>query len=705
MTLHLYSFFHLNLAFSSIEEEQRPEVIRRCYWPLLQLIRSLEIPVGIEVSGYTLTTIATLDPAWIEELKTLCKAGLVEFIGSGYAQLIGPLVPAAVNHANQRIGLEVYEVILGFRPQLVLVNEQAYSAGLGPIYRAAGYRAMIMEWDNPASSHPEWNVEWVYHPQYACDPVGSEFPVIWNKSIPFQKFQRYAHGEIELPEYLSFLVSRVGSENRTFALYGNDVEIFDFRPGRFHTEMPMGTESEWARISLLYQEIIADGRFVLIRPTAVLAFLQGPHAGNQLHLESAEQPVPVKKQAKYNIMRWAVSGRDDLGLNSACCELCKALEGSHDAREEDWKELCYLWSSDFRTHITARRWQAVQERLTILRQRLASRAWVATSSSGTYNSSPQTALFDTLTPALSLSEREENSTPSITGCLLDPHEVFKIRQERGFLTIDTPLQRLRLNLRKGLAVDAWWDKAASGQPLIGTLPHGYFDDIHYGADFYTGHFVLEVPGQHKITDLSTVTPTWRIDGDRLRIHAEIETTLGPVHKEIVVEGGAAEFEQSHHFFWPGCPNGTLRLGHITLKPDAFARSDLFYRTHNGGDAAELFLLNNKPVNHLEPVSTLVSASHGLGVTEGMIELGDSDRVISIMVDKTSTAVTGHIVYTPVGDQYFFRVIFSAMEMDDTACHVQARESFSDRIVRWRLSSRKERTLESGGRLKMKGEHS
>jgi hypothetical protein len=36
-SLHLFAVFHLNLAFSSIEENERPLVIERCYWPLLAL--------------------------------------------------------------------------------------------------------------------------------------------------------------------------------------------------------------------------------------------------------------------------------------------------------------------------------------------------------------------------------------------------------------------------------------------------------------------------------------------------------------------------------------------------------------------------------------------------------------------------------------------------------------------------------------------
>lgn len=54
--LRLYSFFHLNLAYSAIEEEERPQAIERCYWPLLRLARQRGLPFGIELSGYTLET-------------------------------------------------------------------------------------------------------------------------------------------------------------------------------------------------------------------------------------------------------------------------------------------------------------------------------------------------------------------------------------------------------------------------------------------------------------------------------------------------------------------------------------------------------------------------------------------------------------------------------------------------------------------------
>jgi predicted glycosyl hydrolase (DUF1957 family) len=128
--MQLYLMFHLNLAYSSVEEEEWPEVIRKCYWPLLRLTRNLDIPLGIEASGYTLETAAAIDPGWIEEFRRLTRHGPAEFIGSGYAQIIGPLVPSEVNRINLALGNQIYERFLGFRPQIALVNEQAYSAGL-----------------------------------------------------------------------------------------------------------------------------------------------------------------------------------------------------------------------------------------------------------------------------------------------------------------------------------------------------------------------------------------------------------------------------------------------------------------------------------------------------------------------------------------------------------------------------------------------
>ena len=148
--LALYGCYHLNLSYSSVEEARRAEVIERCYWPLLEMVRDLDLSVGIEASALTLEQAAERDPGWVEALRELCTGGPCTFVGSGYVQLIGPLVPPEVNRANQVAGTERYEALLGFRPRIALVNEQTFSAGMVRHYLDAGYRAIVMEWDNPA---------------------------------------------------------------------------------------------------------------------------------------------------------------------------------------------------------------------------------------------------------------------------------------------------------------------------------------------------------------------------------------------------------------------------------------------------------------------------------------------------------------------------------------------------------------------------
>lgn len=647
--LSLYTIFHLNLAFSSIEEELRPEVVRRCYWPLLRLARDLNLPFGIEITGYTLETVAAIDPAWVEELRELCS-GQCELIGSGYAQLIGPLVPAEVNRQNLRIGNQTYERLLGLRPRIVLVNEQAYSAGLIGHYREAGFEALVMEWDNPAYHHPQWDPAWRYLPQIAMGQHSEELPVIWNNSIFFQKFQRYVHGELELDDYIALICRHDNSTTRTIPLYGNDVEIFDFRPGRFTTEAVM-EHDEWGRIRELFERLQQDDRFTFIPPTRLLPLLNEPGAGNRLSLESPEAPIPVKKQEKYNITRWAVTGRDDIGINSACQRIHDALLSKENATDKEWRELCYLWSSDFRTHITPRRWKRYRSRLNSCCRH-----------------------HGTGEPAKGLAEAGlESFPPAVT-----------VQREGHYLSLETSGVRLKLNLRRGLAFDSLVFPKVHERSLCGTLYHGYFDDITAGADFYTGHVVLETHGRPKITDLAPVEPVirWHPDRNTVTVTATFKTPLGPLTKQIGLVPGEDKVSIDYQFDWPLIPVGALRLGNITINPEAFDAATLFFRTNNGGSTPETFPVGGRKFFHGEATSFLVSAKQGLGLTEGVVEIGDVHSILRITVDRSLSALLGLVTFKPVGTTYFFRCGLSASEMDETSKQkrkkgpLRARISFS-----------------------------
>lgn len=630
-SLDLFAVFHLNLAFSSIEEESRAEVIARCYWPLLDLAAA-HGPIGLEITGFTLKEVERLDPEWCGRARALIACGRIELIGSGYAQLIGPLVPARVSEANLAIAERIYRQILGARPHIALVNEQAYSAGLVGLYLDAGYRAILMDWDNPAAHHREWPQETRYLPQRALGSDGRSIAVLWTSTVAFQKLQRLVHGDISLEAYRDYVLGRRGRGPRALCLYANDAEIFDFRPGRYHTEERLAGCGEWRLIAEALTTLKAEEGVTLVAPSAALALSVCQGADELLRLESAACPVPVKKQRKYNLARWAVTGRDDLGINAACERIYRAL-CAVDAEEAAWQELCYLWSSDFRTHITERRWKRYCERL-----RQAEARW---------------GIFP-----------EPSALPAT--CAFEAGDRGEIsRVTDRYIDIETPTLRIRLDRRRGLAIEKL-QFTSQDRAVVGGLPHGHFDDIAMQADWYTGDCVFEGPGEHKVTDLEWCEAVVRrCSREDVVVAARINTPKGVIEKLVRLCQTEPRVDVELTFHWADWGKGSLRVGHITLLPDAFDWSKLFLKTHNGGKEYETFVLDGAEVAHGAPVSFLVSSSFGIGMTEGWAELGDDKTRVRIEVDRATAPLLGLLTHACLGGSLFCQLALSALELDET----------------------------------------
>lgn len=623
--LRFYTIFHLNLMYSSIEEDERDTVIDRCYYPLIEIAEN-GVPISVELSGLTLELIQKIKPEWIEEFKKLLKEGKVELIGSGYSQIIGPLMPYKLNLQNQLIGLEVYQNLLGIRPKIALVNEMAYSKGLVDIYKEAGYEAIVMEWNNPYRFHKEWSKGWAYFPQIAKG-VKSDIPVIWADSIAFQKFQRYAHGEMPLKEYFLYIKSHDSKRVRFFPLYANDVEIFNFRPGRYETEANLKF-NEWGRIKKLLCVLKNKGfEFVFLKEAL-------KHKQNHiLNLESPQQPIPVKKQEKYNINRWALTGRDDLSINTNIFRLAKAFECNKHTKE-DLRRLLYFASSDFRTHITQKRWGTFKNELDRFVEK-----WDA---KPVYFSCPKNNKVD-----------------------------FNIKENLFFLIVETEKIKCVFNKKKGCTAKAIVFKEKSQKPLIGTLPHGYYDDISLGADFFSFHSIIEKPGEHKLTNLCESECRLTIDDHKVKIESRCFDR-------------DAEFLRNYEIFEDALkiymritlPKRDFAIIHplnITFNPEAFDKNSLFFETHNGFKLPERFELKNQPVAHTQSLSVLISAKHGLGATEGSVSIGDKDKQLTFLHNQTMSALIPSIFFLPIDDTYFFRLQYSAQEMDETFKPTQKRQ--------------------------------
>lgn len=615
--LNIFALFHLNLAFSSIEEEQRAEVVKNCYVPLLDLAEH-HGPIGIEATGYTLQAAAQSDPAWLTRLTDLIRAGRVEFVGSGYAQMIGPLVPADMVAANLRLGHTAYRELLGVTPRIALVNEQAYSGGLVGAYLDAGYDALLVDWDNVANHHPGWSPEFRYAPQRALGSDGREIAILWTNTVAFQKLQRLAHQDISQDEYMSFVAGHRGGQDRVYCLYASDAEIFGFRPGRYRTEEANQGALEWLHIDSAFAGLAKLDGARLVSPSQALKALPD---GETLRLETADYPVPVKKQRKYNVTRWAVTGRDDIGINAACQRIYTALK-KRNAPDSDWRELCRLWASDFRTHITQTRWDRYCRDLAAMETKLGT----------------GTAAF----PPVPTGEKTTDR----------------------YIDIATPSIRARLDRRRGLAIQTC-GFAPDFVPLVGGLPHGTFDDIALQADWYTGDCVFEAPGEPKVTDLEWATThlTHGKDGAVI-VSGEIATPMGSIHKRMTFHADTPRIDFDLELDWRNWGRGALRLGHITLLPQSFDAKTLAYSTTNGG-APETFALAGQTIEHGAPVSFLVSATCALGMTEGWLELSDGARTVRVEVDRETAPLVGLINHRTPGGKLFCQLMLSALELDDT----------------------------------------
>ncbi|MFA6528000.1 MAG: glycoside hydrolase family 57 [Candidatus Gracilibacteria bacterium] len=634
-TLNLYTVFHINAAYSSLSEDDLKAVVKKCYWPLLKIIEEKDVKIGVEITGYSLEKINEIDSKWIKKLQELIKNKKCELIGSGYCQIIGPLVPYEVNKYNLKIGNEIYKRFTKQIPKIAYVNEQAYSSGLIDLYLEAGYEAIIMEWNNAYKYNNKWKKEWQYYPQIAVGQSGKTIPLIWNNAISFQKFQRYIYEDIEFNEYIGYLKTHTGDDDRNFILYGSDAEIFDFRPGRYNDEKLLRGQDEWMRISNLFDKLKKTEWVRFVMPSQIL--LPNKKSFNEIRLESSNQPIVVKKQEKYNITRWGLTGRDDLGLNTQCYKLYnEQLKGGVASK---WKKLCYLWSSDFRTHIEEKRFIELKKELNTVSKKT--------------------------TPPL-----EFKKTKSI-----------KIIKDKTKIIAETSAIKAVFNTRRGLFLESLIFKNISEKPLVGTLYHGYYEDIDMGADYYSGHTIIEIPGQHKITDLEKIEPEISLN-KYPNIKAQIKCKYGVMTKEISIYEDSLSIK--HTFDFKKLPHASFHSGIITLMPFAFNKNKLFYGCKNGGLRKEKFCL--REIGNFDmatPVSSLISAKGALGNTEGVLEMGDDKKKIIIRNDMAELAALPMIKYINTGKDFFLRVVYSLGEIDETRLlakkNTNFRKSFSINI--------------------------
>ena len=221
--------------------------------------------------------------------------------------------------------------------------------------------------------------------------------------------------------------------------------------------------------------------------------------------------------------------------------------------------------------------------------------------------------------------------------------------------------------------------------LFGFVPHGYYEDIGYGVDFYSGHLVMEPLGEHKITDL--VKTEFKINNyiNGVIIDCKFKSRVGIIHKRIIFDNKNSKIGIKYKIELKKNINGSIRLNHITLNPKIFKNS-LYYKTNNGGNTLEKFLVGRKNFDHGESVSHLITANQAIGITENVIYFGDKSKNICINIDRNFDNQVGMLSFKKIYKKRFFRLGFSVKEHDDTS---KLNNAFKAETLTW-ISSNLER---------------
>ncbi len=691
--LCLYAVFHGNLNFSYIPKDMYPQILRRCYWPLLRIVERQGIPLGLEFSGHTLQVVNSLDPSFVRRLRELWAEGVCEVVGSGYVQAIMPLMPARVNRENLRLGNEVYEELLGKSPRVAYVNELVYSAGLPRLYRDAGYEALMVNWESAIPVHDDPAL--LYRPCAVPVADGGQFPVIWQSIVAYRDFQRYVESQISLDTYLERLLSHVPETGeRALPMYGSDWEVFDFKPWDAHPEGFRQRElGEMERIEGLLSLLRGREDIEFVAPSALLDRFPDPPS---VRLESAAYPMPYKKQGQHSMMRWAVGGRDSVRINTQCHQLYQRLQladwhlrhrpGAEASRAELrtlWRELCFLWNSDFRTFTTEEKYVDYRNQMGAALDR-ASRLiealhpprgapeelWLANCSPVSSDSEPvsftiaangassmdhpsyrlhfgdssvpcqiarRTAVGDdagrlTLAalPALAVDESGVGvvrpSSPSKS------EGVYRIDKARH--VIETDAVRVTLMPGRGGTIGELTFPQVCPEPLVCRVSGDGLLSTLPDADVAAGDLYLEDRQGRRITDHGTTEMQYPEAGQRheifVPVRCYVSTELGGIWKTYRIYLHQPRLDLEIRFQWRDVVPVSFRLGRVALNPRVFDRSSLYYATTNGGEDVEHFPLQGTRVLLDQPLEGASTVRGCLGATEGWVVLGDASRGVGLV---------------------------------------------------------------------------
>ena len=134
----------------------------------------------------------------------------------------------------------------------------------------------------------------------------------------------------------------------------------------------------------------------------------------------------------------------------------------------NWKEICYLWSSDFRTHITKNRWIEFK-RLKLFEKQIGNKKVAA--------------------------NKINKQLPNLN-----------IKKTSTVIEFKNKNYKILLDKINGLTIKKLFVGQESKKFALGMLSQGFYKNINLGADFFSGHSIISRFAKNQIVDLEYVEP-------------------------------------------------------------------------------------------------------------------------------------------------------------------------------------------------------
>ena len=710
--LYLYSIFHGNLNYSSIDKEMYEHIIDTCYWPLIDTANDYNFKTGIEFPSNSIQKISEIDHSFIAELQKLVEKGKYEIICSSKEQTIFPLIPEPVNRQNLIIGKNELEEIFSKKIDTAFVNEQLFSSGLISLYQNSEIKNIITVWEWAKKIH-EHDDEIKFQPGTFLSQTGEKLDVIWSSFIAYQKFQRYINGDIDKNDYYSYIIKQKHSSLDTcFPLYASDMEIFGYKNPVLRLA---GDGKEIKRFHEILDLIEQDPEIEFLLPSEILKKFPPKES---ILMNSGKYSILQKKQDKFSIARWAVCGRDNSNRNSTCFQMfkkithLKSLEEKNHLDEKLMNQLIDSWGSDFRTHTTDAKNQEFSKLTNTLNSNIDEKlANILTKRTKKFNDdiiiyNPNNydwnnlpyqitlhfkqgyikSNLKTISKNLELVSQLENKKFYKDGSLRSCDIIFEpFIEKNSFLEIifvsDSEFEQnelissnkilsnnveLSLLTSKGGSIDKLIFPKIHNEFLIGHLEHGTFDDTHMSPDFFSGHTISFDRNGNKATDLIK-TEIFTESGNnpvRKKLLSKLELPLGTMIKEFFVYENSPMIDLKYTFYFKDYRPASFRTGILTLNPKSFSRNELHFSLNNGG-TLESYPLDGQLITQDESNDPRFSNTGCQGATNGFIDIGDNKKGITIFSDKSKWYSVPLLNYRELGNNYFARISNSMLELDDT----------------------------------------